>query len=217
MLSRELARELRTKGHSYAEISRRTGLAKSTLSYHLKGVPFTPNSLTVKNVRQARERAVLTIKTKKRDTLRAVFNEAEREVGKVTPRDLLMLGIGLYLGEGSKTAGVVRLVNTDPRALRLFIRWLYALGLSGENIKLRVHAYPETDIDSAQKYWLHQLKLPDESLQRACIDRRRTGSERKKGQQLNGTAHLTVRSNGQRRFGKQLFYKIGAYFDLVLE
>lgn len=217
MLPRDLALQLRLKGYSYAEIARRTGLAKSTLSYHLKNVPFTPNSITKRKVMEARQKAVATKKHQKQEVIRDVHKEVLAEIGAVTDRDVIMLGIGLYLGEGTKTAGVVRLVNTDPRALRLFLKWLYLLGLSDENIGLRVHAYPETDIDLAQKYWLEQLDLPRTTLQKPCIDRRLSGVARKRGKQPNGTAHLTVRSNGQKRFGIRFFRKIGAYFDQVLE
>jgi lambda repressor-like predicted transcriptional regulator len=54
MKPKEKALELRKAGFSYSYISAKTGLSKSTLSYQLAQVPYTPNKKTLKlSVRHA--------------------------------------------------------------------------------------------------------------------------------------------------------------------
>jgi hypothetical protein len=91
------------------------------------------------------------------------------------------------------------------------------MGLRAENFALRVHAYPETDREAAERYWLDELGLPKSSLQKTYIDKRKGKDMRKQGVQKHGTAHVTVRSKGNKRFGVALARKIGAYMKLVLE
>lgn len=135
----------------------------------------------------------------------------------LTDRDLFMLGLGLYIGEGSKTQYHVRLVNSDPKVVRLFIKWLYALGLSSKHITLRVHLYPESDVKAAEKYWLGETHLPHSCLQKASIDMRASKDRKRSGTHQFGTAHVTVRANGKKEFGVALSRDISAYMAEVLQ
>lgn len=213
---KEMAFRLRRSGLTYSEIAKQTGLTKSTLSYHLTGIPFTPNSETVVRIGQARLRAYETKRKKKLASIELARHEAEQEIGLISERDVFMLGIGIYAGEGSKTHDLVRLVNSDPRILRLFIRWLRKLGASETNFALRIHAYPETDSKAAERYWLKELELPLSSLQKMCIDTRKGKSKAREGAQPYGTAHLTICSKGNKRLGVFLARKISAYLEKVL-
>lgn len=217
MSAKDDAIAMRMRGCSYSEIASKTGLSKSTLSYHLSKIPYLANAKTVERIGLARVRAAETKSKKKFETYKLAKREAEQEIGKLSNRDIAMLGIGLYIGEGSKTHDIVRMVNTDPRVLRLFVTWMKQLGVQQENFKLRVHAYPETDLVKAEAFWLHELAFPKYSLQKPCIDVRLGKVKRKSGLHQHGTAHVTIVANGDSRLGAKLARKIGAYMDKVLE
>jgi DNA-binding transcriptional ArsR family regulator len=211
------ALHLRNQGYSYTDIAKKTGLSKSTISYHLANVPYTPNQEVRERVGRARVRAYQTKHRQKMDSFTQAHLVATSRVGVLTERDILMVGIGLYAGEGSKADGIVRLVNTDERIVRFFIRWLQGMGLSRNNMMVRVHAYPETDIRKAERHWLSVLKIPPCNLQKSYIDTRKNKAARKTGIHEHGTAHVTVKAGGDKRFGVALSRQIGAYLELVLE
>ena len=48
--------------------------------------------------------------------------EARKEIGEITKRDLFMLGIGIYIGEGAKTFDIVRVINADPKIIKFTVR-----------------------------------------------------------------------------------------------
>lgn len=217
MSAKEKALQLRKQGYSYSYIAKATGLSKSTLSYHLATLPYTPNAHTKKNISNAKLASNKSKYEKKLTAIASAQKVAKKEIGTLSDRDLFLLGIGLYIGEGSKTQNLVRLVNADPKVIRLFIAWLHLLGLQEDNIALRIHLYPDSDIQSSEQYWLQETNLPKTSLQRPCIDTRLNKDRKRNKVHANGTAHVTVRANGQKRFGVALSRKIGAYMQEVLQ
>ena len=49
----------------------------------------------------------------------------------------MMLGLGLYIGEGGKTDGLIRIINSDPKVIKLAIKWFkFSFGIKTENIKV---------------------------------------------------------------------------------
>ena len=215
MNKKQLAITLRKQGYTYSVIAKKTGLSKSTLSYHLSEIPFTPNEVTKKRLQKARAAAIKSKAKKKLDSIQQSRQQAIRELGKLSDRDLFMAGIGLYIGEGSKTQDMTRLVNSDHRVVCLFIRWLKLLGLRNRNIFLRVHGYPDTDFNQAESFWLSTTGLPATQLQPACVDTRIAKDKRRKGIHEYGTAHVTVHARGRKEFGVFLSRKIKAYMDAV--
>ena len=103
MNAKQKAIELRQAGYSYRYIHEKTGLAKSTLSYHLATVPFTPNAYTLKEKKQAQQKSAETKHRQKVSRINTAEQIAQKEIGKLSKRDIFMAGIALYVGEGSKT------------------------------------------------------------------------------------------------------------------
>lgn len=217
MSAKDEAIALRKKGYSYSYIAKATGLSKSTLSYHLATLPYKANEYTQKILTNARSAANKSKHLKKLLSIKQAHIFAQKDLGVLRDRDLLLLGIGLYIGEGSKTQNLVRLVNTDLTVIQLFIRWLHLLGLKNENIAIRIHLYPDSDVKEAEQFWLKKTGLPASSLQRSYIDARINKDRKRNKTHPHGTAHVTVRSNGNKQFGFALSRKIGAYMQKVLE
>ncbi len=217
MSRKDIAIELRKKGYSYSHIQRVTGYSVSTLSYHLSHIPYVPNKETVASIGNALAKSAEVKSQKKVNALLDAKRQAQKDVGILTSRDIFMLGLGIYIGEGSKTQSHVRLVNADPKVLRLYVRWLRMLGLRSENLSVRIHLYPDTPIQEAESYWCKQLGVPLAQFQSPSIDRR-VGKDRKRSAtHTYGTAHVTVRANGNKSFGVALSRRIGAWMEEVLE
>ena len=215
--ARFTAIELRKLGHSYNYIAPMVGVSKGSLSVWLADVAYTPNEETVARIGKALAASGEVKSQLKRASLQAARDEAVKDMGTLTRRDVFMLGLGLYMGEGAKSTITTCMVNANPRIITLTIRWLVeALGLRRENMRMRLHIYPDTDEDHSLNYWMQQTGIPREQFQRSVIDWRKDKKVMKAGKLPHGTAHLTVHSLGDKRFGVFLARKIAAYSEIVL-
>lgn len=207
---------LRKQGYSYDLIARKTGVSKSTLHYWLAKIPYQPNQEVVERIGKARAKSGEVKHKNKLATFAKAQAIARKEIGHISDRDIFMLGLGLYIGEGSKTQDHTRLVNSDPAVIAFFVRWLKKLGLADENIVMRLHCYPNTDLIAAEKFWLEVTGLSKSQLQKATIDRRKDKNLNREGKHPHCTLHVSVRANGKKEYGVLLARKIQAYSELVL-
>ena len=209
--------ELRKKGHSYNYISEILNISKSTLSDWLAEIPYTPNAETVSRIGRARAASGEAKSKIRRASIFEAGIAAKRELGRMSQRDLFMLGLGLYVGEGSKTAEIIGFVNADPSVINLMIRWFTeAIGLPKANLRIRLHLYPDSDERRSLQYWSKITTIPVSQFQKTSFDRRTDKKATKSGKLLHGTAHLRLKSFGEKRFGVFLFRKISAWSGLVL-
>lgn len=214
---REKVLGLRVAGHSYAYISTKTGISKSTLSGWLGSVPYVPNAETVLKIGKARAASGEAKSRVKRESMVLASEEATREIGKISERDLFMLGLGLFIGEGSKSSQLTCFVNSNPLVVKFIIHWFTkVLGLSRKNIAIRLHIYPDCDPVASIKFWSQNTDIPIQQFQKTYIDRRENKKAIKTGKLPYGTAHVLIRSRGEKRFGVYLARKIQAYSAIVL-
>ena len=59
---------------------------------------------------------------KKQEQIEKAFRKASHDIGVLRDKNLFLLGLGLYWGEGDKKS-TVRFFNSDPRSIRLMMRW----------------------------------------------------------------------------------------------
>ena len=111
--------DLRRRGWSYNVIAVRLGVSKSTLSHWLREVPYQPNRAVVERIRLGPARAAVIKQQRRARQIELLRAEGRRHVGRLSARDLLFLGLGLYLGEGTKSYEEVRLINADPKAVQV--------------------------------------------------------------------------------------------------
>ena len=212
-----LALEMRKAGHSYNYIAPRVGVSKSTVGMWVADIPYVPNAETIARIGKARAASGAAKNKIMRDSFEQARLEALRDMGEISNRDLLMLGLGLYIGEGAKSSSATCFVNANVATMRLIINWFTkAMGMRPEHIRIRLHLYPDSDLERCHNYWSSQTGIPQDQFQRPVIDRRLNKKAVKNGKLPYGTAHLTIRSLGEKRFGVFLARKIMAWSDIVL-
>ena len=146
------AYSLRSAGYSYTYIASKTGVSKATLSDWLSYIPYTPNAHTRELIGKARAAAGEKHALLKRESQERARREARELVKDISRRDLFMFGLGLYLGEGNKTHGLTRIVNSSPDVIRVAITWFSELGVRKSQFFLTMHLYPDSDIESCRAY-----------------------------------------------------------------
>ena len=122
--------KLRKKGLSYRKIEGELNIPRSTLSNWLKNKNWSrdlKNKLNKKNNQDYSERIkkLAIINKKKNEERRQKWREsAKNEFARLAKNKLFIAGAMIYDGEGDKTArnGLVRIGNTNPQMIRLFIK-----------------------------------------------------------------------------------------------
>ena len=81
------------------------------------------------------------------------------------------LGIGLYWGEGTKANKTsVRIGNTDPRLIRVFIRFLeVCYGIDRNKLKFGLQIFGDMNKESTLRFWTKTLQVPRSQFQRGVV------------------------------------------------
>ncbi|MDO8590785.1 MAG: helix-turn-helix domain-containing protein [bacterium] len=215
---REKAEKLRQEGYSYTYISKKLNVAKSTLSYWLPSVPYVPNNETIAVIGKARAASGLAKHKLKLKSITEATTEAKKEMAHLSERDFFMVGLGIYIGEGTKTHGIVRLINSNPDIIKFAVGWFKdSCGLNLANIRIRLHIYPDNNEKKCIEFWSNATGVPMRNFQRTYIDRRTNKKLAKRGKLPYGTAHVSIRSLGEKKFGVFLSRKINAWIEEVLK
>lgn len=151
------ARDLRAQGWTIKEIEDELGVSRSSVSIWVRDVEVDPE-VWAERVKTRRnhgwQKRKATFERKRAKRVDAARVEAERVLGRMTDRDLLIAGIALYAGEGSKRRGEVSFANSDPRMIATFLAFLRTHFVIDES-RLRVHLYLHEglDLDAAVAFW----------------------------------------------------------------
>lgn len=208
--------ELRNAGYSYTYIMKKIGVSKSTLSDWLSDLPYKRNQETVDVINKARLMANEAQRAKKRKSIGDAKELAIKDIGKFTKRDLFMLGIGLYIGEGSKTTSSIRVTNSDPKIIKTFIYWFKKImNLQNINFSIRIHSYPDNNQEDLIVFWMKETGLPRGAFLETWVDVRTNKKKKNLGKLPYGTAHLTVNRVGKGSAGAFLMRRVLAWIEIV--
>ena len=215
--TKQRAIDLRKQGYSYNYIAKFVPVAKSTLSDWLAKIPYSPNQHTIETIGKALAASGEKKHVMKLKSLNKAKLQAEKDIKNISKRDLFMLGLAIYIGEGGKSFNITRVINADPRIIRLSIKWFIEIcGVKMEQIKIRLFLYPDNNEVECIEYWSNFTKIPKSQFHTSVIDRRENKKENKKGKLPFGTAHMSVISLGNKKFGVNLHRLILAWIERVL-
>lgn len=156
VVEQERARELRALGWTLLDIAIELGVAKSSVSLWVRDVEFDPRPRV-----RGRRREPNALQRRKADEIERLLAEGRERIGELNDRDLLIAGVALYAGEGSKTDGELRFANSDPRMIALFCVWLRRFfDLDESRLRVRLYLHEGLDLDEASKFWSDLTAIP---------------------------------------------------------
>jgi AcrR family transcriptional regulator len=164
---KDVAFSLRKEGKSYNEIASALNVAKSTLSNWFKGQDFSADikrSITDRAIKTNSTR-LLALNKARGDLLQAHYEqgllEAKDELVKNINNPLFVNGIATYWGEGDKLhKNHIRITNTDPQMLRLFVEFLKEFGhFTTNDMRLALFLYQDLDVEDCKAYWIKHTKI----------------------------------------------------------
>lgn len=190
---RERARAMRLEGRTYQQIRTELGTSKSTLSMWLRDLPRPePN-------RAAHAAHMQRVRSERADARRVAEKAAAfAEIGSVSDRELMLLGVALYWAEGVKDKPYSRreyvtFINSDPGMIRLFLKWLDLLRVDPARRRYRVSIHESADLAAAEEYWRSVIGLPDVEFGLATLKRHNPKTVRKQvGDDYHGCLAVKV-------------------------
>ena len=169
--TKEAAKKMRKSGISISDIALDLGVAKSTVSFWCKDIVLT-------------EFAIRKIKTKgKINSVRGLLRYAESKrreriernvlqkqegvkiLGLVSNRDILMIGLGLYWGEGYKYEnGELGFTNSSPFLIRFYFKWLKLWNIEKDSLifRLTINEFFRRNESTIKFFWVNFLGIKKE-------------------------------------------------------
>ncbi len=166
---------LRKNGKSIKWIASELEVSPGSVSLWCKNVVLTEDQISLLE-KQGRDphygQRLVYAKTQQAKRIKKtneLMKEGVREVGKLSKRELLLVGTALYWAEGYKKDSQVGLGSSDPAMMKLYVKWLYeCFGLTKEDLLFRVtfnelHKYREKEIVS---YWANVFQFTEDIFQK---------------------------------------------------
>jgi transcriptional regulator with XRE-family HTH domain len=214
---KQKAIDLRKAGYSYNYIAEYVPVTKSTLSEWLRDIPFFPNKHTIDTIGNARIASGVYKHGIMMESFREAEDESKKLISNLSDRDIMMLGLGIYIGEGAKTVGITRIINSDPKIIKLMIKWFkISFGVTTEQFKVRLYIYPDNNEKECIEYWSKQIGIPRNNFHSSYVDVRTNKKSSNQGKLPFGTAHMSVLGLGKKKHGKYLHRLIMALINRVL-
>jgi len=183
---KEKARNLRKRGWSIGEISRKMKIPKNTLSGWVKDT-----QLSEKQKERIRQKIIASgvigrplavkVNREKIERWKESIRKKVQHYGEVTQKDpgisKLICGL-LYLCEGAKYPSTRCLIfgNTDPVMIRYFLNLLRtSFNINEEKLRCRIMCRWDQDTKELNKYWSKITGIPLHHFFRTAPDKRTKG------------------------------------------
>jgi hypothetical protein len=167
MITKERLERLYNKGLSMMEIATKIGISNS-------GVKYLAEKYNIP--RRSRSEANYLKYNPKGDPFKIKRLKTRKDV------ELFNLGIGLFLGEGTKKNKFnVALANSDPQILRLFLKFLREIcRVEGRKIKAALNIFNDIDSKEAVDFWSKLTKIPINQVKTITIRKSKGGTYKNK-------------------------------------
>ena len=145
-LIHEKALTLRKSGYSIGAIAKKLSVSKSTVSGWCRDIALSEKQILLIAERSKHHATANLLfasekqrKERQRNTEK-MEKMGKREIGKLSLRDIQLIGLGLYWGEGYKKGSQeLGFTNSDPAMINFYIEWLEKIyKISKTDLILRV-------------------------------------------------------------------------------
>lgn len=164
------AESLRHQGISIKEISRKIGVSQSTVSRWCSDIILSSyqRSTLEKKRQEAGAKAlapwIRRNRELKQDDIKNQNLRGRQDLGHMTKRDLLLLGLGLYWGEGYKRGSQEwGFTNSDFGMIRVILSWLhkcYDIPIERIIARLTINSRYKTQTERITNMWVRETGIP---------------------------------------------------------
>lgn len=209
---------LRRAGKSYTEIQTEVPVSKGTLSYWIKNISLSPSERKRLREKMNTAGAKALIRRNKYQTVLAAQRAlktrtaAQKKIHQLTNKDLLLVGVALYWGEGYKRGAVdsawkcVDFANSDPEMVIVMLKFFQICCLVPKN-KIRIHLmlHDKNQERSARVFWSKITGIQTNQFVQTSFAVSRA-SKHKRQHLKHGTVHIRIHD-------VELFFRIIGWID----
>ncbi|MET9418046.1 hypothetical protein ABZY03_28430 [Streptomyces klenkii] len=195
------ARELRLAGRTYDEIVAELGVSKSSVSLWVRDLPKPQK--TAEQMHAMQEARWAPHRQRQAIARQQTKLGAAHEIGRMTDRELFLLGVGLYWSEGAKSKPHklrerATFINSDPDMIQVYLAWLALLGVEPGQIQYRVMIHESADIGRAEQFWADLVGIDVAALQKTTLKKHNPVTVRKNvGENYRGCLVIDVRRSAE--------------------
>lgn len=162
-----LAIKLRKRGFSYNKISAQLKIPKSTLSWWFSNMRDLKN-IKIRNLEESKKRAAenITAYNKHRSRLARAHwvqtqKNTEKDIGKLSLRELKLIGAALYWAEGYKRGNWnIVFCNSDFLMIKIMMKFFRVVcRVPWSKIKVQIQIHHNISNREARRYWMGKLHL----------------------------------------------------------
>jgi transcriptional regulator with XRE-family HTH domain len=162
------ARELRQRGWTLGEICEELGVSKASASLWCRDVAIDEAELARRRHERfltgnegARQRGPNKLQRAKQAEIRRLALAGQERLADLSDRELLVGGVALYAGEGSKADGKVGFANSDPRMIEFFLAWLRRFfEVDERRLRFTLYLHDGLDLAAAYEFWSALTAIP---------------------------------------------------------
>ncbi len=175
---KEAVQKMRQNGTSLSDIIKKFGITKSTASFWCKDIILTESA--IKKIKtQGKEKSIKGLlrysEFKRKERMdRNIFQKQEgvKILGTLSSRDILMIGIGLYWGEGYKYEnGEFGFTNSSPRMIRFYFEWLKLWDINKDSLifRLTINEFFRQNESKIKSFWITFLGIKNEQFSKTTF------------------------------------------------
>ena len=206
-LLKQKALEMRAKQMSYSQIKEKLGVSKSTLSNWLNNLPLSEKRIRELNALSPIriERYRNTMRRKREDRWNLVYNKILSDIGKLSKRELFLVGLFLYWAEGGKTEKYsLTFSNTDPSMVVFFVHWVEkCLDVKREDIRAKLHLYKDMSMEKYLNFWSTKTGIPKRHFGKSYIKSSNLSDLTYKNGFGKGTCNIMIHSRDKTEYIRQ--------------
>lgn len=177
---KQLAIEMREKGTPIKQIAKKLAISTSTASVWCKNVQLTKEQITqIMKVSHdplygKRYEYSQKLRQEKEERISNFRRIGIEDIGILNKRELFLVGVGLYWGEGFKKDSQLGFSNSNLEMLLLFIHWLKeCCDVQPDRLRIRLglNIHFEKDEKQIKQIWSEKLQVPLSQFQKTFYQR----------------------------------------------
>lgn len=165
---KETAKKMRQNGKSLGDIVKDLGVSKSTVSFWCKDMILT--EFAIKKIKtHGNEKSIKGLlrysELKRKERIERNILQREEGalvLGDLSDRDILMIGFGLYWGEGYKYENCeLGFTNSNPQMIRFYFKWLELWNVKKDSLlfRLTINEFFRKEEKQIKSFWIDFLGI----------------------------------------------------------
>jgi len=175
---KQKVKEMRLAGKSLQDIASSLNMNKSTISFWCRDIKLSEDA--IRRIKyNGNTKSMLGLmrysEIKRNERIERTKNHKQEGVslvGKLIERDILMVGLGLYWGEGYKESnGELGFTNSNFNIIDFYIRWLFLFGVPKEDLifRLTINHLFEKEEKNIKIFWVKHLSVQESQFSKTTI------------------------------------------------